>query len=377
MITTLNETGRDDILRALRDGEISPLSVYAAFRVNELHRLPLGKELLPLKDAMTKWNESNEAGKQRRAANKSGIKRLAEKASIVGNLPDALLQVRVDLIKEGHPAHFNRIRATALAFIRDTLKRSHHLYGEVMDVPLLKEKKAPRRQPQTWAQLAAHAETMNKENPRFRVALWAMALCGMGPKEYFVDGFLVLTDRVKVGGQKRRGRIRDVPAVRTEYFTRKVPSATVGAEREMRVFGEKLLEKCGIHPYDLRRTYANWMEAAGIPRTRRRLYIGHAKKDTTDIYEEHEGRVRTKRLFRKYVTLTSQRVSDTDGQRLNQSDARDAKLCLSGQRARKSTSAARTMREASGIPVVSRRLSSRRRYSGLLLRGPLTVARDA
>jgi hypothetical protein len=288
MITTLNETGRDDILRALRDGEISPLSVYAAFRVNELHRLPLGKELLPLKDAMTKWNESNEAGKQRRAANKSGIKRLAEKASIVGNLPDALLQVRVDLIKEGHPAHFNRIRATALAFIRDTLKRSHHLYGEVMDVPLLKEKKAPRRQPQTWAQLAAHAETMNKENPRFRVALWAMALCGMGPKEYFVDGFLVLADRVKVGGQKRRGRIRDVPAVRTEYFTRKVPSATVGAEREMRVFGEKLLEKCGIHPYDLRRTYANWMEAAGIPRTRRRLYIGHARKDTTDIYEEHE-----------------------------------------------------------------------------------------
>jgi hypothetical protein len=288
MITTLNETGRDDILRAVREGELTPLSVYAAFRVNELHRLPLGKELLPLKDAMTKWNEASEVGDQRKAANKSGIKRLAEKASTVGNLPDALLAVRVDLIKEKHPAHFNRIRATCLAFIRDTLKRSHHLYGEIMDVPLLKERKAPKKQPQTWAQLVAHAEKMNAVNPRFRVALWAMALCGMGPKEYWIDGYEVLTDRVSVGGVKRPGRQRAVPALRTDYFTRKVPSATVGAEREMRVFGETLLEKCGIHPYDLRRSYANWMEAAGIPRTRRRLYMGHAKKDTTDIYEEHE-----------------------------------------------------------------------------------------
>jgi|SRR6185312_6934212 len=41
-------------------------------------------------------------------------------------------------------------------------------------------------------------------------------------------------------------------------------------------------------PYDLRRTYANWLEAAAVPRTRRRLYLGHGARDVTDLYEAHE-----------------------------------------------------------------------------------------
>ena len=43
-----------------------------------------------------------------------------------------------------------------------------------------------------------------------------------------------------------------------------------------------------VQPYDLRRTYATWMEAAQIPRTRRRQYMGHSLGDVTDIYEQHE-----------------------------------------------------------------------------------------
>lgn len=41
-------------------------------------------------------------------------------------------------------------------------------------------------------------------------------------------------------------------------------------------------------PYDLRRTYANWLEAAGVMRTRRKLYLGHSAGDTTGLYELHE-----------------------------------------------------------------------------------------
>ena len=43
-----------------------------------------------------------------------------------------------------------------------------------------------------------------------------------------------------------------------------------------------------VTPYDARRTYANWLEAAGIPRTRRKLYMGHGQTDVTDLYEWHE-----------------------------------------------------------------------------------------
>ena len=37
--------------------------------------------------------------------------------------------------------------------------------------------------------------------------------------------------------------------------------------------------------YDLRRSYATWLEAAAIPRTRRKLYLGHGARTVTDLYE--------------------------------------------------------------------------------------------
>lgn len=40
--------------------------------------------------------------------------------------------------------------------------------------------------------------------------------------------------------------------------------------------------------YDLRRTYSNWMEAAGILRTRRKLCMWHSAGDVTGGYELHE-----------------------------------------------------------------------------------------
>ena len=56
-----------------------------------------------------------------------------------------------------------------------------------------------------------------------------------------------------------------------------------------RTFENKVRERVpGIVVYDLRRTYANWLEAAGIARTRRRLYMGHSAGDVTGLYELHE-----------------------------------------------------------------------------------------
>jgi len=41
---------------------------------------------------------------------------------------------------------------------------------------------------------------------------------------------------------------------------------------------------------DARRTYANLLEAAGIPRTRKRMYVGHGVRDVTEQYERHAAR---------------------------------------------------------------------------------------
>jgi len=56
-----------------------------------------------------------------------------------------------------------------------------------------------------------------------------------------------------------------------------------------RTFEDKLRERTSeFTAYDLRRTYSNWLESAGVPRTRRRLYLGHGARDVTDFYESHE-----------------------------------------------------------------------------------------
>lgn len=73
-------------------------------------------------------------------------------------------------------------------------------------------------------------------------------------------------------------------------------AAAFAGERELtseyraRRFAKALSKASGdtVLPYDLRRTYATWMEAAKIPRTRRRQYMGHTVGDVTDIYEQQE-----------------------------------------------------------------------------------------
>lgn len=289
MITTLDETGRGDLLREMREGRLKPLAVYEAFRVNELHRLPLGELLKPLTESLNAWLETVECSKAQRAAHKTMVNKVTERGpGTIADLPGRLVLVGLDCRKAKTPAQFNRVRASTLSFVRDTLKRSHRLYGELRDVPVMKEKKSPERQPQTWGALVQHANRLNDVDPRYRNAMWAMALNGMGPKEYFIDGWQVQADRVLIHGVKREKRARSVPRVRANYYLAPTPNRVVGKEREMRVFGETLLELCGIRPYDLRRTYANWLEAAGVPRTRRKLYLGHSGGDVTSLYEQHE-----------------------------------------------------------------------------------------
>lgn len=283
MLTTLNETGRSDILRQIRDG-LSPLTVYESFRANELHKLPTSDEMKPLKGEMEAWLEEVECGVRQKAAHKTMVTHLG--SGTVVDLPTRLIEYRALCKKARTPAQFNRVKMSTLSFVRDTLKRSHRIYGEVQDVPPMREKKSPERHILSWGQVEEKAEMMT--DMRDRLAVYGMWLTGMGPTEWYLNGWEERHDRVVVFGEKRKGRARSVPAVRTEYFSRAKPMADCKPLREMRRFGERLYATCGIHTYDLRRSYANFLEAAGITRTRRKLYMGHRSGDVTDIYEQHE-----------------------------------------------------------------------------------------
>lgn len=287
MLTTLDETGRSDLLREIRNGRLKPLAVYEAFRVNELHRLPTGADLKPLKETLDAWLATVDCSASQKAAHKTMIAKVTARGQgTVADIVGRLVLIGLDCRKAKTPAQFNRVRSSVLALIRDTMRRSHRLYGEIRDIPVMKEKKSPERHILSWAEVEEKAELMTDK--RDRLAVYGMALTGMGPKEWYIDGWDEREDRIIIHGEKRGRRKRIVPAVRADYFNRAQPIRDVGVDRERRRFGQRLLAICGIRPYDLRRSYANWLEAAAIPRTRRKAYMGHAGGDVTSLYERHE-----------------------------------------------------------------------------------------
>lgn len=138
-----------------------------------------------------------------------------------------------------------------------------------------------------------------------------MCLTRMGPKEYWVDGWHVESDRVHVHGVKAKGRDRDIPLVdypvRPEISRAGYTTALwrLSEQRLTTLLTERLTreptpqelalartsERGGswhVAPYRARKTFARWAEEAGIARTRREMYLGHARRDVTDRYERYE-----------------------------------------------------------------------------------------
>jgi integrase len=275
MVGTLYKAGRVDILQAVQRGKLTLLEVWSRYRLGELDRLPTVETMRPLKAEMEAWVENADTGTWNRQSRRYGVRailRLAKKDATVQDLPD-LLRAYANTARGA--TMFNRARSAAQAFIRDTIGKSHPLYARARDVRA-KRIRTREGNPQTPQQLTVLTE---KLHPAFAEIAWSMALTGMLPGELW-GNWTQYRDRIHIHGTKRKGRKRDIPFVRS--ITK--PS------RKYRPFLEALGEASGqtVLPKDLRNTFANWMESAQVPRTRRKLYMGHGSTDVTDIYERHE-----------------------------------------------------------------------------------------
>ena len=280
MLTALHDDGRLDLLRAIRDGKLTALEVYDAYQRKTLSALAVGDTLPLLSAALTAWIEDvasdfsdkhiiNHITAQRRIAKHDATARVAD-------LPRMLDELRKTYGKT-HPRSFNLMRATALSFTRSTLKRSHPLYMACLAV---EERSVPKRPPGVQLSPDAMRERFPASDGKVDRIAWSLATTGMGAKEYW-GVWSTLADRIHVSGTKRGGRNRDIPLVREPD----VPP--LSRDRFEKLFRQRMKDTT-ITPYHLRRTYSQWLESAGVPRTRRRLYMGHGAKDVTDFYERHE-----------------------------------------------------------------------------------------
>lgn len=279
MLTSLHGAGRLDVLEQIRDGNLHLLQAYRHYRTGHWDDIPTAQHLQPLGPTLADWAESYPCSDKHRESMQRSFQAISgatHKAATVNDLPAALVRFRKRCMKAGHARTFNLARSAAQAFLRSTAGRHDRLWLAVATVEPLPVTPRFTAHPQTVNDARAIAERLGKKaGPMW----WTLCTTGMNPKEYFEDGFDVRDERILIRGRKRQGRNRFVPLVA-------VPVRPMLTRWGFRQALRRLSH--GVTPRDGRTTYANWLEAAGIPRTRRRLYLGHGARDVTDLYEQHD-----------------------------------------------------------------------------------------
>lgn len=254
---------------------------FDAWSRGDVAGLPTAETLLPLADELAHWlekpvlevGESEADNRQRTAEYLLGLRPLAN----VGELPAVLTALRP--ILSDRPVQFHHARAVCLAFARDRFPAHPALYAQLEAVPVFPRIRVRAHHPCTVAEARAHAAALG---PKWGPIWWTLCITGMGPKEFWIDGWKQISEGVEIDGAKdtrRRGttaRRRVVPLL--GVLAQKVGTKAGFAEALERA-------ELGITPYDARRSYARWLDDAGLAGYVQDALMGHGPKSMRELYK--------------------------------------------------------------------------------------------
>jgi len=271
MLTTFQIQGRLDLIRALRDKQFTPMYAYSQFKLYGVEKIPTADVLANLGTTWDAWVKRIDRSPSHKASLRKTRRALnLRESDILNDLPQ-----RLSLYRASAPPHSsNQARVHAQAFLRDTLGKSHRLWIAVKDMPPARK---PKPQPRPIPSVAEVRRLVVQLGPKAGEACWSLASMGMIPKEYWVDGWEELPDRIRSYGQKRSGRTRDIPR-----WTR-VCQPPMGFS----TFRKKLHEVTDgrWRPTDFRRAFARWLDEAGVSETNQRAYMGHGARTMNQLYK--------------------------------------------------------------------------------------------
>jgi hypothetical protein len=289
------EKGRA-LLAGLRDGTITGLQLLVAIKANDLDSLVTGDTAAPLVTALEGWITATErtvakATTRVRRELVTHVRSVAKPDAKIADLPSVMRRLKLTMPSS---RSFNLDLQYASAFLRDTIGRRNETYLALRDIDVRKTSALTDRNPLMPSELvtlaAAVARVWKGDGGSDGREVFGMALTGMGPTEYW-GSWQSKFDRVHVNGPKREARDRDVPNLFpcAIYEGAEVPRPRVSAASFARALNiARVATGIECSPYDLRRTFGNWMEAAGVLRSRRKQYLGHEIGDVTERYERHE-----------------------------------------------------------------------------------------
>jgi hypothetical protein len=267
--------------------------LYTAYLAGKLGDLTPSFEDHELETLKDEWLGEFQASQSHKNTLRGCFKRLVAGLKYkpkVSDLPALLEAYRTKCLGKGTPREFNYTKMGCLALLRDKLGKRHPLRNAVADIVGMPE--AKRGVLGMGAEDARAKRRLLLEAGETEAAgiWWSMVCTGMGPTELWGDAledpmkaWKELADRILINGTKRPGRCWGSEG-------REVPNLTAITRPTMTKdhFGKVLKRVAAAAPRQARKTFACMMEDAEIPRTRRRMYLGHGAKDVTDRYERRE-----------------------------------------------------------------------------------------
>lgn len=284
------------LLTAFKAREIDGVELFVAINSKDLDSLAVGDVSKPLVAALEQWNADTKkavalATHRGRTEMIRDVVKYSKPAARISDLPGVARAMKAGMASA---RSFNLDLQYLSAFLRDTLGRRHEVYMDLRDIDIRKVTKRQAKAGLSPADIRTVSEAFarvwkSKKGTRGDEVL-AMVLTGMGATEYW-GRWRVLLDRVHIEGPKQDARDRDIPKLFpcALFAGEAIPRPAITPTSFARALTiVRVATGIDCAPYDLRRTFARWMESAGIPRSRRKMYMGHAAGDVTEIYERHE-----------------------------------------------------------------------------------------
>lgn len=209
-------------------------------------------------------------------------------------LPSVLASLRTEFEAAGHRSSFNTLRGAALALARGKRKEPSALWEQVVSVDRFKIDDDERREhkPFTVVEAKNIRALLNERKTGTGEIFWALCTTGMRPREYFGKAWSLHPHAqpyyIDIRGTKTKSAKRKIPLIEASIAKPSIAYTTFSRifREIVEPFGRTSSGELRWTLYDARRTYAVWAEAAGIPRSRRRYYMGHSKEDMTAHYEQ-------------------------------------------------------------------------------------------
>jgi hypothetical protein len=280
MLRTLHQIGRADLLRDVKANRVTLLDLYEKYRTGKLEQLPTGDLMRPLDAAWREWMDGHEVEELTRADYEKGWTRTqASPGAMLTELPTLLQAYRKSAIKV-RPRTFNLDRSMWLAFLNETFGDAHWLHQAVRRIKPLKIPEANRQARHPLTTVDEARALAGKMAPHHAATFWAFCLTGMRPEEMFEERkntWALEAELVRVNGTKSPAARRVVPRV---GLIVKPQTGRLAFYRALRVASGKM-----VTPYDLRRTYHQWLDLARVPQFRQSFYVGHGPKNLDELYK--------------------------------------------------------------------------------------------